>query len=92
MKLRERENFIHQSKYTIPVEPIIRQLHLAASRRDNPSSWLPVAMITVRLKVYEEKKELSNKHPHIMQNTNIQWHNKDNSVFKSVTTTFWSQD
>ena len=22
-----------------------------ASRRDNPSSWLPVAMITVRLKV-----------------------------------------
>jgi len=26
-------------------------------------------MITVRLKIEEEKKELSNKHPHIMQNT-----------------------
>jgi len=52
--IREREIFIYQSKYTIPVsyDNYIWQ----ASRMDNPSSWLPVATITVRLKVQEEKK------------------------------------
>jgi len=41
-------------------------------------------MITVRLKVYEKKKELRNKHQHITQNTNIQWHNNNSSVFCDV--------
>jgi len=55
-KGRERDIyiFIYQSKYTIPVSK--DNYMWQASRRDNPASWLPVSMITVRLKVQEEKK------------------------------------
>jgi len=52
---RERDFYSPKQIYNTS---IIDNYIWQASRRDNPSSWLPVATITVRLKVYKEKKRV----------------------------------
>jgi len=79
---RERDFYLPKQIYNTN---IIRQLHLAGFQKGQPIKLVACCNDNSKTKNIGRKKELKNKHPHIMQNTNIQWHNNDNSFLKSVT-------